>query len=127
MPREKDFKRLVRRRMDGTGERYTEARERLRGRGLPDGWRLGGDRLDAYDAVLETDGDRQVVVLRSTAEVGWGTGSLSRHHPAAPHRGRRVRLTASVSGEEVRRQAGLWLSVQDASGEMVAFDMDAGP
>jgi len=127
MPREKDLKRLVRRQMGATGERYTQARERLRGRGLPAGWRLDSDRLDAYGAGLETDAGRQLVVLRSTATVGRGTGSLSRHHPAAPHRGQRVRVTASVSGEDVRMQAGLWLGAQDANGDLVAFDMDDRP
>lgn len=121
MPREKDFKRQVRRRMDRTGERYTRAREQLRAGGDPIEWTLGGE---AYEWSLAEDaapGDR-VDVLRCVGDPGAGFGVLSHTIAASELGGRRVRFSALVRGEDVEASAGLWLRVDGPERKVLAHD-----
>jgi hypothetical protein len=79
MPREKDFKRRVRRRMRDKGERYLVARQGVRSEVMHDTW--------------------------------------TRVEPAAPHRGRRLRLRAAVAGQDVVAHAYLWMRVNGPDGQ----------
>jgi hypothetical protein len=47
---------------------------------------------------------------------------------AAPYRGRRVRFSAMLRGQEITGRAGVWLRVDTAEGDSSAFDnMDDRP
>jgi hypothetical protein len=125
MPRDKDFKRHVRRRMDETGERYMQAREQLRGGDGPIAWHLAGGRPDAYEAAVETGGPApgaRVDVLRCVGDPGRDFGTLLHRVPAAGMEGRRVRFSASVRGEDVASWAGLWMRVDGRERRALAFD-----
>jgi hypothetical protein len=85
MPREKDFKRRVRRRMRETGERYVVAREAVRGE------------------VVE--------------------GPWTRVERAGPHLRRRLRLSARISGQDVKFRTALWMRVTGPEQRLLAFDV----
>jgi hypothetical protein len=129
MPRGKDFKRHVRARMSETGERYTQARERLRlvGGGAPGGqiagWIISGSRSDAYEAAimpLAGSGSR-AASLRAVRDPGDGFGTLMQMLAAEDYRGKRLRFSASVKGEDVRNWSGLWMRV-DGQRSQLEFD-----
>jgi len=125
MPRDKDFKKHVRARMSRTGERYTQAREELRGGppgGVP-GWHLAGDRPEAYEIGLAEDGaGHRTAYLRNTGDPGEGFGTLMQTVLADEYRDQRVRFTAEVSGEDIERWAGLWMRVDGTGQEVLGFD-----
>jgi hypothetical protein len=121
MPREKDFKRHVRRRMTETGERYTRAREALR-EGDAFDWRLTQATDGAYEALVEAERGKRVDVLSSVAGRDARAGTLTTTVSAEPYRGGRVRYAAQVRGDGVALQVGLWMRVQDGEGAILAFD-----
>ncbi|HEY7200989.1 MAG TPA: hypothetical protein VIC57_12275 [Candidatus Dormibacteraeota bacterium] len=120
MPRDKDFKRHVRRRMDQTGERYTQAREGLRGL---DGieWRVSGDQAAAYVHEVAEDGGRPVHALRCAGDPGSGFGGLQASVPAAEHRGRRVRFSVRLRTQDASGWAGAWLRADGPGNERLSF------
>src|ERR1700736_937114 len=129
MPRGKDLNRRVRARMSRTGERYTEAREKVRtvSGGAPGGvpgWHLAGDRPQAYEIGVEPidDGEGRVAYLRSMADPGQGFGTLMQTMLAVEYRGKRVRLSAAVRGEAIEAWAGLWVRIDGPGRETLGFD-----
>jgi hypothetical protein len=130
VPQNKDLKRLVRARMAQTGENYTQALTSLLSETgldpLPDGWHMAGTRPADYDAGLlprdsAHDGKRVIRVRFSAAGPPAGFGTLMQSIDAGRYRGRRVRFSAFIRGQEVTDWAGTWLRV-DAAGGMRALD-----
>lgn len=136
MPQNKDLKRLVRARMDETGENYTQALTALLGETrldpLPDGWFTAGSRPAEYDAGLlpgtRAYEGRRVIRLRFRAAAPpGGFGTVMQSFDAARYRGRRVRFSAMVRGEEVTDWAGAWLRVDAAGGARALDNMSDRP
>lgn len=137
MPRNKDFKKRVRRRMSETGERYTEARKKLGGKsereGLPvRGWLLTGSHPNDYEIGLEnaqTFEGHRVAYLRSVATRASGFGTIMQTISADEFVGKRVRFSATVRGEGIDSWAGLWMRIDGPGGTMpLAFDnMESRP
>jgi hypothetical protein len=124
MPRDGDFKRHVRRRMEETGERYTRAREILRSP-PPIKWDLTGDARAAYEVSAEADAAQpggRVDVLRSTGDPGRSFGAMVSRVAAEPYRGGRARFAARVRAEAGQGAwTGLWMRVDSAT-ETLEFD-----
>jgi hypothetical protein len=130
MPQNKDLKRLVRARMAETSENYTQALTALLSETgldpLPDGWHMAGTRPADYDAGLLPRGlaydGRRVIQLRfRAADPPTGFGTVMQSFDATRYRGRRVRFSAVLRGEEIGDWAGTWLRI-DAAGSTRALD-----
>jgi DNA-binding transcriptional ArsR family regulator len=130
VPQHKDLKRLVRARMAETSENYTQALTALlsetRLDPLPDGWFLAGSHPAEYGAGLlpracAQDGRRVMRLRFHAAEPPGGFGTVMQSIDAARYRGRRVRFSALLRGQEIANWAGAWLRV-DAETRARAFD-----
>jgi len=136
VPQNKDLKRLVRARMAETSENYTQALTALLGETrldpLPDGWFIAGSSPAQYDAGLlprtcAYEGRRVIRLRFRAAAPPGGFGTVMQSFDAARYRGRRVRFTAMIRGQEITDWAGAWLRV-DAADRARAFDnMDDRP
>ena len=131
MPQNKDLKRLVRARMAETGENYTQALTTLLGETplgpLPDGWFTAGSRRAQYQAGLlpagqAYDGGRVMRLRFRDAEPPGGFGTVMQSFDATRYRGRRVRFSAMLRGEEITDWAGAWLRVDTVLERARAFD-----
>ena len=136
MPQNKDLKRLVRARMAETGENYTQALTALLGEitldPLPVGWFMAGNRPTEYAAgrLPRTCGyeGRRVIRLRFRAVASpGGFGTVMQSIDAARYRGRRVRFSAMVRGQEIADWAGAWLRVDAADGARALDNMNDRP
>lgn len=132
MPQNKDLKRLVRARMTETSENYTQALTALLGETrldpLPDGWHMAGTRPTDYDAGLlpracAYDGRRVIQLRFRAAGPPAGFGTLMQSVDAARYRGRRVRFSAVLRGQEIEDWAGAWLRVDAANGAKALDNM----
>ncbi|HEY3880525.1 MAG TPA: hypothetical protein VGM12_18180 [Trebonia sp.] len=130
MPNNKDLKRLVRARMDETGQNYTQALTALlsetRLDPLPDGWFTAGSRPAEYAAGLlpvtsAYEGKRVIRLWFRAAASPGGFGTVMQSFDAARYRGRRVRFSAVLRGQEISDWAGAWLRV-DAAGRTRMLD-----
>ena len=131
MPQNKDLKRLVRARMAGTGENYTQALAHVQGLAdlepLPAVWHITGNRAPDYEAGILpgiTYGEDRVAQLRlrpSVAEIA-GFGALVQIIAAPRYLGRRVRR-AVMRAREVTDWAGLWLRVDGPNRAVVLDNM----
>ncbi len=130
MPQHKDLKRLVRARMAETGENYTQALTALLGEAaldpLPGGWFMAGSHPGEYDAGLlprasAYDGKRVIQLRFRIAGSPGGFGTVMQSIDATRYRGKRVRFSAMIRGQEIGHWAGIWLRVDRADGER-AFD-----
>jgi len=130
MPQNKDLKRLVRARMAETSENYTQALTALLSETgldpLPDGWHMAGTRPADYDAGLlprglAYDGKRVIQLRFRAADPPTGFGTVMQSFDATRYRGRRVRFSAVLRGEEIGDWAGTWLRI-DAAGGTRALD-----
>lgn len=136
MPQNKDLKRLVRARMAETSENYTQALTALLGETgldpLPDGWHMAGTRPADYDAGLlprglAYDGKRVIQLRFRAADPPTGFGTVMQSFDAARYRGRRVRFSAVLRGEEIGDWAGTWLRVDAAGGTRALDNMNDRP
>jgi hypothetical protein len=91
--------------------------------GLPEGWRAAGAAPDDYVMTLDRNahGGREGVLLRSKDKPK-DFGTLMQAASGAQYRGQRVRMSAWVRTEDVKGWAGLWLRVDDAGVNAIAFD-----
>ena len=105
MSRDKDFKRLVRRRMGETGERYTDARRHEMGVEPGAGAR-----------------SRRVAYLKARSDRPNGFGTMMQTILADEYVGQRVRFGADVRGDGIEGWAGLWMRVDGAGERMLGFD-----
>ena len=96
MPQHKDLKRLVRARMDETGENYTQALTALLSEAtldtLPGGWFVAGSHPGDYDAGLlpracAYDGKRVIRLRFRIAGSPGGFGTVMQSIDAARYRG----------------------------------------
>jgi hypothetical protein len=117
VPQNEDLKRLVRARMAETGENYTQALTALLGATsldpLPDGWFTAGSSPAEYAAGLlprtsAYDGKRVIQLRFRAATPPGGFGTVMQSFDAARYRGRRVRFSAMVRGQEISDWAGGW-------------------
>jgi len=130
VPQNKDLKKLVRERMQQTGERYTEALAHFtpghRLEPLSSAWFMAGDHPDSYEfGLLAThDGPEgaRVVRLRYKGGDDAGFGTMIQSFGARKHLAHRVRLHARVRCADVTGWAGLWMRVDDARNHMTALD-----
>jgi len=110
---------------------------------LPEGWFLAGTRPAEYDAGMESiqvsvsfaggsAGDQSfgvqgALVLKSKEGITTtGFGTLMRQLDSAPYLGKRVRFSASVKADGVKRHgndawAGLWMRI-DEPGRVIVLD-----
>jgi hypothetical protein len=132
VPQHKDLKRLVRARMDETGENYTQALTALLSEAtldtLPGGWFMAGSHPGDYDAGLlpracAYDGKRVIQLRFRIAGSPGGFGTVMQSIDAARYRGLRVRFSAVIRGQEIGHWAGIWLRVDRASGERALDNM----
>src|SRR5437879_13051249 len=117
MPRDKNFKRRVRARMSVTGERYMEARERIRSVGgaapapVP-GWHIAGSHSAEYEIGLERDSTPHggnAAYLRFIAEKPSGFGTIMQTIGADRSRTKR----APLSGRPRSTQFGGWAALSN--------------
>jgi hypothetical protein len=136
VPQNKDLKRLVRARMAGTGENYTQALAHVQGLAdlepLPAPWHITGSRAPEYEAgILQgiTYGEDRVAQLRLRASVTEpsGFGAIMQTIAAPRYRGRRVCFSAVVRTREVTEWAGLWLRVDGPNGPIDIDNMQDRP
>jgi len=135
VPHNKDLKRLVRARMAETGENYTQALTALLGDTrldpLPDGWHMSGSHRTDYEAGLlprtcAYEGKR-LIRLRFRAAEPAGFGTVMQSIDATRYRGRRVRFSAVIRGQEIGNWAGIWLRVDTTKREKVLDNMQDRP
>lgn len=90
------------------------------------GWQVGGTSPHEYEVRLDSTGGRDqtpCAVLRARVEETTGYVTLMQRAPAAPYRGRRVRMSAYVKTEGVEDWSGLWMRIdRTADGKALAFD-----
>jgi hypothetical protein len=136
VPQNKDFKRLVRARVAETGENYTQALTALLGETrlepLPDGWFMAGSRPSEYAAGLlpptwAYEGKRVIQLRFRAAATPGGFGTVMQSFDAARYRGRRVRFSAMVRGQEMTDWAGSWLRVDVTEGARALDNMNDRP
>jgi hypothetical protein len=136
VPQHKDLKRLVRAHMDETGLNYTQALTALlsetRLGPLPDGWFMSGSHRTEYAAGLLPQDcayeGRRVLRLRYRADgQPGGFGTVMQSFDATRYRGRRVRFSAAIRGQEVTDWAGTWLRVDRAGRRQVLDNMRDRP
>ncbi len=91
---------------------------------VPEGWALAGNNRDAYETEVVDDADRAGAVahLWAAAPAPEGFGTLMQEVRADDFRGKRVRMTAHVRTADVAGWAGLWLRVDGARQNALAFD-----
>jgi hypothetical protein len=131
VPQNKDLKRLARARMAQSGENYTQALTALLGETrldpLPDGWHMSGSHRADYEAgLLPRDcayEGKRAIRLRFRAAVPAGFGTVMQSFDAARYRGRRVRFSAVLRGQEITDWAGTWLRVDTESGTTALDNM----
>jgi hypothetical protein len=118
MTKQSDLKKLVRERMEKTGERYAAARRNVRDEvaptppkraQMPKGWQLAGASPQAYEATSERGPDGAMcarVQSRPDHTPQWAT--LSQHFLASEYCGARLRLSARIrtTGDS---EAKLWM------------------
>lgn len=95
------------------------------GEGTPKGWFAAGSRPKDYEMSV----DRVVVhsgkasaTLKSVAATTAGFGTLMQTFKADEFRGQRVRMSGYVQSKDVAEWAGLWMRVDGAQKEALAFD-----
>ncbi|MDP2876323.1 MAG: M56 family metallopeptidase [Holophaga sp.] len=91
--------------------------------GIP--WMIAGsnpqDMTCIWDQAEHCQG-KPVLRLDSLIPQSGGFATLTASQSAAPHRGRRVRLSAWMRGQDLERRGALWLRVDDATSKSLAFD-----
>src|SRR5262249_32569022 len=74
------------------------------------------------DVVSQRPGATTTAFLRSKQPSPGSVGSWNRRAPIRDLRGKRVRLSGWVEATDVRGWAGLWMRVEDPTGETATFD-----
>lgn len=131
MPTDKDFKKLVRRRMADTGERYTRARAQMHSEREPSdslpGWFMAGTRPQDYECGLEEVEGRRAAFIRSVVRRAPEFGTVMQMILAEEYVGKRVRFSADVRSLDIRGWGGgLWMRIDGPSkgraAHTLAFD-----
>lgn len=86
---------------------------------IPRGWRLQGSAPADYAVALPAAG---VATLKARGPDPAGFGTLMQVFAAEEVRGKRLRLGATIEARGVRGWSGLWMRVDGARRELLAFD-----
>ena len=95
---------------------------------LPSGWRVRGPRLGVHPEQLGVFIDEKIArsgrsaSLLSVDAVKADWGMLMQDVDATPYHGKRVRFGGYIRAHRVSGWAGLWMSVETASLEDIAYD-----
>lgn len=94
------------------------------GQPTPDGWMLAGSKPADYSVSMESaaHSGKKCARLRSVAPRPTGFGTLMQMFDASQYRGKRLHLTGFVRTLEVAQWAGLWMRVDGAAEQVLAFD-----
>lgn len=93
--------------------------------GAPAGWIMTGESPFDYETGLDKNivhSGHQSAYLKSKDEKAKGFATLMQHIKAENFKGERIRFSGFVKTVNVLESAGLWLRVDHASGEVLAFD-----
>jgi hypothetical protein len=93
--------------------------------GLPVGWKARGATPQDYDMIRDVETSHTGAAsasLRSMGRMPRGFGTLLQAFQAGEYRGRRVRMSATVRALEVLGSCGLWMRVDGAAEDNLAFD-----
>jgi hypothetical protein len=93
--------------------------------GLPAGWKARGATPQDYDMIRDVETSHAGAAsasLRSMGRMPRGFGTLLQAFQAGEYRGRRVRMSATVKVLEVLGWCGLWMRVDGAAEDNLAFD-----
>jgi hypothetical protein len=89
------------------------------------GWLVAGTAPIDYQVRLDRTGGRDgsaCAVLAARQRQVSGFVTLMQRAPAAPYRGRRLRVSAWIKAAAVQGWTGLWVRVDGPGGEVLAFD-----
>lgn len=110
--------------------------DQIGGRLISNAGRVGGWYIDGDDPASYEFGIDQSVAytgqasgfIRSKVDAPQGHGALMQETAADSYRGKRIRLSAYIKTEEVERQAGLWLRINQSQIQTLSFaDMNNRP
>lgn len=93
--------------------------------GLMKGWFLAGDNPDAYTVGTDNKKTYKGVksgFIKSKSNNVNGFGTLMQQTNIKPHIGKKLRVTAAVNTEKVKRWAGVWARVDDEDNKVLWFD-----
>jgi hypothetical protein len=92
--------------------------------GLPAGWKARGAMPLDYDMIRDVETSHAGAASASLRSMGMprGFGTLLQAFQADEYRGRRVRMSATVRALEVLGWCGLWMRVDGAAEDNLAFD-----
>jgi hypothetical protein len=128
MTRRRDFKALVRERMQKTGESYATALRHIANTPLetrPEstqtsaplkGWFARGETPAAYafERDLEGHGGQASAVIRASSAAAAATSAdLMQHFLAENYRGRRLRFSGWIKSENVSGACSLWMRIDE--------------
>jgi hypothetical protein len=96
--------------------------------GLPAGWKARGATPLDYDMIRDVETSHAGTASASLRSLGTprGFGTLLQAFQAGEYRGRRVRMSAAVKALEVLGWCGLWMRVDGAAEDNLAFDNICG-
>ncbi|QJR09493.1 hypothetical protein DSM104443_00537 [Usitatibacter rugosus] len=89
------------------------------------GWFMAGSKPDSYQMGVDPSGGpnrEPAAYLRAKGTSTEGFGTMMQQFAADDFRGKRVRLSADVRAESLRKWAGLWMRVDGEPGRTLAFD-----
>jgi len=91
---------------------------------LPLGWIVGGDQAQNYDLGVDDAMIGKPASIKSRHEKGEQTGfaTLMQSVDARPFHGKKVRLTAELSGRDITGAATLWMRLDDQAKVNIRFD-----
>jgi hypothetical protein len=93
--------------------------------GVPPGWVFTGTSLDDYNLDYDTtffrNGSRSISLLSTSALPG-KFASLQQSIEASAYAGKRVRFSAYVRANRVRKWAGIWMRADTPTLQSAAFD-----
>jgi hypothetical protein len=92
--------------------------------GLPAGWKARGASPHDYDMIRDVETSHAGAASASLRSMGIprAGGTLLQAFQAGEYRGRRVRMSATVRALEVLDSCGLWMRVDGAAEDNLAFD-----
>jgi hypothetical protein len=88
------------------------------------GWVLTGSSPKAYRTGIFTvagEAGGSIALLQGKKNTA-GFGTLMQMFSAPKYEGQRVRLSATIGTDKLNKTAGLWMRMDDANGNVLAFD-----
>lgn len=94
-------------------------------KGVPTGWIMTGESPFDYETGLDhhtVHSGHRSAYLQSKNSKANGFATLMQHIKAGNYKGERIKFSGFVKTVDVKEAAGLWMRVDHASGEVLAFD-----